>query len=250
MPGIFIWLVKYPITYCTIVVMRRRSRRGKRVNKNFFKHWTAPMAYVLGFFMADGYITKNTRGAFFLCIQITDRDLLQKLRATLQSTHKISARTVTGKGKPVYRLQIGSKEMCEDLRTLGMNSGKTKNMRLPDMPRQFVPDFVRGYFDGDGNVWVGFVHKERKQPLLAINTVFTSCSQQFLQSLKNALGTHGIRGHLVRVSTYHRLSYSIHASLGLHRLMYSSYHGNLFLRRKRKVFERYIRYRNAAVAQR
>jgi len=48
----------------------------KSVNKDFFKIWTREMAYVLGFFSADGYITINKRGGQFWCIQITDKKLL------------------------------------------------------------------------------------------------------------------------------------------------------------------------------
>ncbi|MEK7659760.1 MAG: LAGLIDADG family homing endonuclease [Patescibacteria group bacterium] len=227
-----------------------RIRTHRVVNKDFFKEWAAPMAYVLGFFMADGYMTHNSRGAHFLCMQITDRNLLYKLRAAMRSTHKVSARTTHDAGKPLYRLQIGSKEMCDDLRKLGIRNGKTHNMRLPNVPQKYVSDFVRGYFDGDGNVWVGLVHKERQRSLLAINTVFTSCSGHFLRVLKKTLKEYEIHGHMSNANSYCRLSYSIHASLKLHGLMYGKYHGNLFLRRKRKVFERYVRNRNAAVAQR
>jgi len=38
----------------------------KTKNENFFKKWTPEMAYVLGFFAADGSMVKNKRGACFI----------------------------------------------------------------------------------------------------------------------------------------------------------------------------------------
>src|SRR3989338_9076928 len=123
----------------------------KKVNKNFFKKWTPEMAYVLGFFAADGYITVNRRGGQFWCIQITDKKLLEQIRKVVQSGHKISTRVRDGNEKMVHRLQIGSIEMCDDLRKLGFFERKTKNLTVPHAPQKYFSDFVRGYFDGDGN---------------------------------------------------------------------------------------------------
>ncbi|MCC6323181.1 LAGLIDADG family homing endonuclease [Candidatus Nomurabacteria bacterium] len=120
----------------------------KEVNKNFFKKWTHTMAYVLGFFSADGYITVNKRGGQFWCIQITDKKLLESIRKTINSNHKISLRRGSNSTKNLYRLQIGSIEMCNDLRQLGLFEKKTKNMVIPQIPKKYLPDFVRGYFDG------------------------------------------------------------------------------------------------------
>ena len=204
------------------------------------------MAYVLGFFAADGYITVNKRGGQFWCIQITDKGLLEKIRKVIGSEHKISKRPVYGDNKNIYRLQIGSIEMCEDLRKLGFRERKTKNMAIPNIPSIFFSDFVRGYFDGDGNVWVGYVHKERKNKLLAIRTVFTSCSGNFLRRLKNNLEARDIFKGVFRKGNgnYYRLTYSIYSSLKLYDFMYNHVIvKSLFLERKKKVFDNFIRMR-------
>jgi hypothetical protein len=38
----------------------------KKVNQDFFKKWSPEMAYILGFFTADGSMAKNKRGAHFI----------------------------------------------------------------------------------------------------------------------------------------------------------------------------------------
>lgn len=226
----------------------------KKVNRNFFKEWTPAMTYILGFFAADGYITVNRYGGQFFSIQIVDKQLLEKIRNIIGSTHKISTirRVKTFSGQTgvytAYRLQIGSKEMCEDLRRLGMKENKTKSLAVPNVPKKYFADFVRGYFDGDGNVWVGYVHKDRATRLLAIQTVFTSCSAGFLETIQGRLADADIPGGRMRKEkgNYHRLVYSIRGSLKLRDFMYNhrvSISSGLFLERKKAVFERYIRMR-------
>jgi len=212
----------------------------RTVNKDFFKVWTPEMAYVLGFFAADGWISHNKRGAYFLCIQITDEDLLQKIRSAFQSTHKISKRVMKSiLHKQSFRLQIGSKEMCYDLNNLGFTVRKTHIMLAPQVPEEFLFDFVRGYFDGDGNVWVGLTHKERKTSHWALQSAFTSCSGLFLKSLMQRLSNYGLKGRVQKIRSYYRLVYSIKSSLLLYDLMYKRNNDNLYLARKKAVFERY-----------
>ena len=206
------------------------------------------MAYVLGFFAADGYITVNRRGGQFWSIQITDRELLQNIRQVVGSGHKISAirRTKTFGDRTalyrIFRLQIGSIEMCADLRLLGMREQKAKSLAVPNVPKMYFRDFVRGYFDGDGNVWRGFLHKDRKTATEVLRVCFTSSSRDFLKSLQEGLERDKIFGQLRCEKTYFRLYYSVQSSLLLSKLMY--YQGNiLYLQRKKKVFDTFVRMR-------
>jgi hypothetical protein len=218
----------------------------KKVNKNFFKKWTPEMAYVLGFFAADGYITVNKRGGQFWCIQITDSKLLKKIRDVIGAEHKISVRKGKGNEKTLYRMQIGSIEMCDDLRNLGFDERKTKSLSVPNVPGEYFSDFVRGYFDGDGHVWSGVINKERKTPHVIIQTVFTSCSKFFLEVLSSALSERGIiRGRVSKgQGDYYRLVYSISNSLKLYAFMYNgSVLQSLYLKRKKIIFDRYIKMR-------
>jgi DNA-binding transcriptional regulator WhiA len=93
----------------------------KTKNEHFFKTWSNDMAYVLGFFAADGSMYRTRRGTHFIEFQITDEDLLLKIQKALWSNHKITQRTRGNKRhKSIYRLQIGSKEIFSDFSNLGM----------------------------------------------------------------------------------------------------------------------------------
>ncbi len=216
----------------------------KKVNKNFFKKWSPEMAYVLGFFMADGSISVGKRGGAYFSIQIKDNDLLFKIRFALSSNHKISKR-IHNKNKSVfYRLQIGSKEMCDDLNNLGIIERKTCRLKLPKVPDEYFGNFVRGYFDGDGNVWVGEVHKERRTRTFVIHTAFTSCSKDFLIDLHNKIKERGMVGGCITCkNNAFCLKYSINDSLKLYNLMYNSLDNDLFLLRKKNRFEKFIEMR-------
>ncbi len=204
------------------------------------------MAYVLGFFAADGYMTLNKRGGGFWCLDIAEKTHLHKIRKIIQSNHKISVRKRAGGKYTNYRLQIGSIEMCNDLESLGYFKNKTNNLSLPKVPDQYLSDFVRGYFDGDGNVWAGWVHKDRNTQTFSIQTVFTSCSNKFLEVLRLRLEAAGIeKGRLRKEKgSYYRLVYSVFNSLKLYNFMYNGLvsHG-MYLLRKKAIFDRYIKLR-------
>jgi len=216
----------------------------KYVDKSFFKKWSDDMAYVLGFFAADGYMTINKRGANFWSIQITDKELLFSIKEVLKSDHKIGVRSGRGKEKCKYRLQIGSLEMCNDLRKLGFSQLKTKSMVIPSVPLRHLPHFVRGYFDGDGNVWTGYTNKERVRPTLVLLVMFTSCSNTFLRELRNRLRFLGITGGSLYQApgNYSRLQFGTADAWKIHDIMYNQSElakSKLFLTRKKKVFDKY-----------
>jgi len=218
----------------------------KKINKNFFKKWTPEMAYVLGFFSADGYITVNKRGGQFWCIDIADKKLIEQIKIVINAEHKISVRKRKDGKYTSYRLQIGSIEMCDDLRKLGINVRKSKSLSVPNVPSKFFRCFLRGYFDGDGNVWSGYVHKERKTKLLVLRVIFTSCSENFLNSLMHKLEEFKIIKGVITKSkgNYYRLTYSIHNALKLYDFMYNELEASsILLKRKRVVFQKYIKMR-------
>lgn len=204
------------------------------------------MAYVLGFFAADGYITSPQQGGRFWCIDIKDRELIEKIKITVEAEHKISIRKRKN-GFITYRLQIGSVEMCNDLRKLGFLKNKTKNMAIPNIPKDYFTSFTRGYFDGDGNIWMGDIHKDKKRKTrhTVLKLCFTSCSHKFLKELHAQLCTFGIIGGCIyrsKKKQFSRLQYSTINALKLYNLMYNGStkgFSDLYLDRKKEIFERF-----------
>lgn len=203
----------------------------KHKDENFFKKWSPEMAYILGFFAADGCMIKNNRGAHYVEFHITDKDILLKIRSSLKSNHKIAERN--SHGKKSYRLQIGSKKMFGDLISLGMIPNKSNSLDFLGISDFYFKDFARGYFDGDGNVYIS-----KKNYLLS---GFTCGSRKFLEKfhlrLKALVKLSG--GSLFARETYYRLYYSTKDSCKLYKYMYNT-QSDLFIVRKKLVFEKYL----------
>lgn len=214
----------------------------REVNKNFFKKWTPEMAYVLGFFAADGSMLKNNRGGCYLEFQVADRSALVQIQKAMKSNHKISKRKERNKKwKDHYRIQIGSKEIFNDLVKFGFMPAKTKIMKMPDISGQHISDFVRGYFDGDGCVYFK-KHKrsDNGREAWVFTSRFTSGHKPFLEQLWGILKKHGLKGGcLYDKIGGHELVFSRHDSLALYRLMYNN-SDCCCLERKRKVFQKAI----------
>jgi len=216
----------------------------KTKNGDFFKSWSPEMAYILGFFTADGNMIRNKRGAHFIEFQITDRDLLIKIRKALGSNHKITARKRNERWKTSYRLQIGSKEIFCDLIKLGITPNKSKSIGLPQVKSRYFSHFARGYFDGDGNVWAGYRYRSnRKKPTTVLLTRFTSGSRKFIVEFRDRLTKEiGLSSNssILFYSGGYRLSYSIKDSIKFYNFIYSG-NSDLCLSRKKKIFEKFIK---------
>jgi len=134
-----------------------RNRRGHPVNESFFSKWSPEMAYCLGYTFADGSI-KGTKGKistwWFWNIYSSDKHIVQDISDAVGWEGKIhiSNRSDRYGKKTMYRLSIGSKKLIADLRKLGLTQNKTKTMQPPNVPTKYLGHFMRGCFDGDGNI--------------------------------------------------------------------------------------------------
>jgi len=200
------------------------------------------MAYVLGFFTADGNMIKNKRGAHFISFYSVDKELLESIKKVMGIDHKLSFRKKRGENqKDSYRLQIGSKEIFNDLLKIGLTPNKSKTVSLPKIPNKYFSDFLRGYFDGDGSVIAGYFKKsDRKSKSFTLSVRFTSGSKEILEQLMNNLkNIIGSKGSLFFAGRAWRLNYSINDSRKLFDLMYNDNVINdlIYLKRKYNIFK-------------
>lgn len=216
--------------------------KKKKFDIEFFRKETPDKYYVLGFFTADGSLTKNSRGGHYFSIQSKDKQIIFDVKKSMQSEHKISVRLDTRTNNAFYRMQIGSRVLYEDLFNLGFTGNKTKNLPNFNIKKDLLCHFVRGYFDGDGNIWSGIIHKNRKTTHRNILLAFTSASLNFLEFLSDHLNqTINTKGSLYKgKANYYRLQYSKKDALKIYNFVYNINIPYLCLKRKKIAFDRAI----------
>lgn len=144
-----------------------REGKGGRtiysVDSDFFIHInTEEKAYILGFICADGHISEDR---LVLAVAEKDVDILKKIRKALHSNHpikRVHKRNPYNKSEKkslvMMELMIGRKKLVKPLFDMGLTSNKTYTLNgniLKYVPKYLMRDFLRGYFDGDGNVFFG-----------------------------------------------------------------------------------------------
>ncbi|MFA4889299.1 MAG: LAGLIDADG family homing endonuclease [Candidatus Omnitrophota bacterium] len=222
-----------------------KSLREPQANIDFFKKWSPGMAYVLGYFSADGCMFVNPRGSKYVSFSSTDIELLEKVKKLLNSKHKLSRKKIQNeKWNASFVLQIGSKRMFGDLLKLGFIPNKELRLKLPDIPKIYIRHFVRGYFDGDGSIIYGyFKRRARKNKMTRyISTCFACANPDFLKHLSEVLLKHAAvgKGYIDRKGGH--LSYSKLDSSKLFRYMYKGVLKEQYLERKHNKFLKAIKF--------
>lgn len=187
---------------------RRIQKTKGNVNIDFFKTWSPEMAYILGFFAADGGMFINPRGSKYIQFVSTDRDILVKIKKLMNSKHKIGTKKKypgTLGRKRCYQIQIGSKEIYNDLLKLGFTPKKDLRIKFPKIPDNYLNHFVRGYFDGDGFVTCGWYRRKNRNNkryflcqagFVCGNRTFLSDLSKKLNNSKIGLGKGSLRPKL------------------------------------------------------
>lgn len=158
----------------------RQLHKRYLVNENFFKTWSNDMAYILGLWYADGHITKGGSQksvyVFSIALHNDDSEILSQIMNKMNSTYKILQHSET-----VKCFKINSKTIYEDIVALGGCERKSLKLSFPkSIPDEFVPDFIRGYFDGDGCI---SYHSNMK----AFRTTIVCGCKEFLEEFHNKL---------------------------------------------------------------
>ena len=160
--------------------------RKYNINERFFDKWSPEMAYILGFWFADGYM--RIEKSYRIVFTSADRSILLQIKKAFSSGHPLRGRKEKKGGLYTWDLSLCSKYLYNRLISLGGLRGKSRSMKFPYVPSKYIRDFVRGYFDGDGSVFfVRYTRTKDKRITKELRTNFTSGSQIFLEELMGIL---------------------------------------------------------------
>lgn len=201
------------------------------------------MSYVLGYIVADGCITKSKgrkKNPWSFNITSIDKQHLYRLKKIIGSTHKIS--TKNSERSIGFQIQIRNSVLCKDLTRRGIMPRKTSQLKPIRIPKIYFPHFVRGFFDGDGTVYIYRVNN-----VLQIKAGFVSASFAFFKDFHRRLCQQlqipekSIHRKKKRLST-NMQQYDAHFYIDdCKKLADFMYKNNpaIFLPRKRRVFEKW-----------
>lgn len=136
--------------------------KKKQIDETFFECIdTEEKAYILGFIYADGYVT-GTKFGIKQCKK--DCEILEKIKRALKSNHKIGFyinKNGYVSGNEYCSFIVDRRKMVNDLISLGVCENKSKILEFPNygqVPQELMKHFIRGYFDGDGSVYLSNEH--------------------------------------------------------------------------------------------
>jgi len=203
------------------------------------------MSYMLGYITADGCITVSKdrkKHPFALNITSVDLEHLYLLRGALESEHKISKKSRKADNSG-YQLQIRNHIITQDLLNLGIHPRKTYNLNPIKVPDEYFPDFVRGFFDGDGSVYILKVNGTPQ-----IKAGFVSSSLNFIKDFNQRLCKNlsipqktihrGIPKREGRKMILYSICFYIDDCEKLAKFMYGN-NPKLYLSRKHQIFEKW-----------
>lgn len=175
--------IKRHITFCSKACAT--SYRCAAHDPNFFnldnKHI---VYYILGLIITDGNISSDYKK---LTLSLTDRRIIEMLsdfiidkkKRKIYSYNPLNCQNAS----TIYSLINTNPETIVSLCKLNITPQKTYTQTFPDIPEQYVYDFLRGVFDGNGCVYIS--NKKANNMYYAIS--FTSGSLEFTNGLSDSL---------------------------------------------------------------
>lgn len=137
----------------------RKGGYKNLINHSYFENIDTPdKAYFLGLLLTDGNVhydkrEANRRPAIQIMLKGEDRHILEKFKQELMSDNKIT--TYNKNGRFECGLVVHSFQMAKDLEKYNIIPNKTFLIhKMPDVPKQYMRDLIRGIFDGDGTVYI------------------------------------------------------------------------------------------------
>ena len=220
-----------------------------RYNRDFSffdKIDTEEKAYWLGAIYADGNISASEKyGAYHSSFSSIDKDWIEMFKSDISYEGPLIVEHHKKYDKDIWKLNFGNREITRQLIQIGCTPAKSMTMEFPTLPENLVHHFIRGYFDGDGSVFVGKPTWHYKEiDLILIKSSVISGSKSFLERLVFELPCvnkkiYGVPGRLHNFT----VTWNSSDTCILYDYMYEG--ATRYLPRKKAKFEEYFKVRGS-----
>ena len=224
----------------------------RRIRHDFFETIeTELQAYLLGFYTADGSIDEK-RKTLRIHLSNKDIELVYMFKdyispdARLYSIEKgkvnniIREKAIIDNGST--GVDITSTKLVQDLVNLGIGYRKTyKDWKFPNMSKNLLNHFIRGFIDGDGSI-SGYIAKEKnKKDRFRIQLQVDAKQESVIDSLISYFKNHSIKvnkTYLKRDDMFRLGTSSRKEMINIYNLIYKDC--NFSLSRKFEKFKYYV----------
>lgn len=213
---------------------------------DYFDKWSEEMAWILGFFTADGNLFHklydNNTEQWYITFTQKDKEILETVAEKLGfPKDKIKKQWSEEYQTTVHHFTFTNKYMFLRLEELGLMPNKSLQLQKVNVPKKYFSHFLRGYFDGDGCFSWSTTPRQRTP-----RVSFTCGSRNFVKWLESRItryyGLPGARIRQRRDTNTWSMIYRKDASLKLMKILYSEKEKSLFIETKYNNFINYLTY--------
>lgn len=230
---------------------------SRRIRHDFFKDIkTELQAYLLGFYAADGSIDEK-RKTFRIHLQKGDCDIIYLYKDVIspdarlfvreaQEENIIRTKRINGHGS--IGVDITSAILVNDLVNLGIGYRKSINeIKIPEIPKDLIRHFIRGYFDGDGCI-TGYLAVEKgKKDRVRYVAQIDSKKRNILDEVKEFFEKNNINFNLIYLKRDDMYRISTSSKQELAKLFKLFYDDSYFMLQRK--FDKFNYYVNTEVNQ-
>ncbi len=202
-------------------------------DKNIYENgFNSINSYIFGLIMSDGCLSYDAHSKRHrITIASNDLHILESIKEYCGISRKIY------KNKGGYSLIYISQEAIDFLSKYGLEERKSLTSKFYDLGNEFMPHFIRGYFDGDGSIVTRHTKYGDYQQVS-----ITCGSDDFTNGLNNYLLENGFSSNIYDDSKnrnnnnkYIKISKKDNISK-FYKMIYGDNIGEFYLKRKKDKF--------------
>lgn len=213
-----------------------------KVIDGYFDKWSNHMAYIVGYLVADGCVSKRGN-CYSLCTscKFSDFSIIDYIISQICPTHQ--GKFTQSGIYPQYYAHFVCTHCYDNLCKLGIVENKTGKEFLVKMDYQFFRHYLRGLFDGDG--CISITSRKNTKGYITICSQFSivSANRRFLEDIKRKIDYFYNNDDIGTVRKHHKIYIwnvsNIKDIRKINDFMYQNVEidGGFYLKRKRDIFD-------------
>jgi len=222
--------------------------KDSNFSHDFFDKWTEQSAYILGFWYADGCIMINKYKKRDCCYAYKKFSICNTDKQILYDISKIIGVTPYTEPKEdgrklIYRISVNSNKFFDFCYALVGTVDKTNSIHFPNIPHDYLRHFIRGYFDGDGSIYLKTYKSRHGKRIVNLSSSFSASKESWvmLDELKQLLmniiltGNKKVTQQTYKSGSSSRLIFNQYDTMLLCEWMYKD--ATIFMKRKKKIWD-------------